>query len=71
MIMVPFVNAKLAGHPAWPGSLRRLRSAGVLIMDPWGGGLTGFVAIPPGTGASGFDRAWPLDRLATVDQRPR
>lgn len=34
MVAVPFVNESLAGHPAWSGSLARLREGGVRILDP-------------------------------------
>lgn len=76
MIMVPFVNEKLAGHPIWPESVRRLRSAtGVSIMDPRTGRLDELTPIVPGSGEAVADRfEWdrPIELLLeTDDQSPR
>lgn len=75
MIIVPFVNANLAGHPIWPVSVRRLRAAQISIMDPRSGLLDELAPIEPGTGegvADAFDWTRPIDLLReTVDQRPR
>lgn len=75
MIVVPFVNGNLAGHPIWPDSVRRLRAAGISIMDPRTGLFDELAPIEPGTGeevADAFDWTRPIDLLRkTVDQRPR
>lgn len=76
MIIVPFVNEKLAGHPIWPESVRRLRRPGVSIMDPRDGRLDELTPIVPGTGeqvADEFDWTRPIDVLSLeiLDQSPR
>ncbi len=76
MIIVPFVNAKLAGHPIWPESVRRQRRAGVSIMDPRSGRLDELTPIVPGAGeqvADAFDWTRPIDVLGLeiLDQSPR
>lgn len=65
VVVVPFVNDKLWGHPAFPRSLTVLEGAGVKLLDVH----TGRSAVTPvrsGSGAeavSGFDPAWVVDLL--------
>jgi len=64
IVAVPFVSDRLWGHPQWELSLRRLRDAGVDLLDPHGDG-----AVKPvlsGTGeqlADAFDPVWVVNRL--------
>jgi phosphopantothenoylcysteine decarboxylase len=58
--IVPMVNDKLWGHPAWPNSLATLAKAGATLVDVRTGEL-GTSAVPSGTGndvVSRFDPAW-------------
>lgn len=69
MIIVPFVNAKLAGHPAWLASLAVLRYAGTSLIDPQDGAINSHEPIESGTGeavADAFDWSWPFDQLDKI-----
>lgn len=64
-VMVPMVNDKLWGHPAWSPSLAVLRAAGVRLVDAQTGRL-GEVPTKSGTGAEvveRFDPAWVVAQL--------
>ncbi|MFG2038136.1 flavoprotein [Dactylosporangium sp. NPDC048998] len=65
MLVVPMVNDKLWGHPAWPSSLAILHAAGVRLLDIHTGQL-GEVPTKSGTGAEvieRFDPAWLVAQL--------
>lgn len=65
LLIVPMVNNKLWGHPAWSRSLDVLESAGATMLDIHTGKL-GAVAVQSGTGdevVAGFDPSWVTDRL--------
>jgi hypothetical protein len=64
-VAVPMVNETLWRHPAWEGTLDRLASAGVTLVDPSTGG-TEARPVPHGSGdnlAERFDPAWVLRLL--------
>jgi phosphopantothenoylcysteine decarboxylase len=64
-LVVPMVNDKLWGHPAWPTTLAALRSAGVRLVDIHTGQL-GEVPTKSGTGPEvmeRFDPAWLVAQL--------
>nr|WP_165368052.1 flavoprotein [Phytoactinopolyspora endophytica] len=66
LIIVPFVNASLAGHPAWLASLAVLRYAGATLIDPRGGALNVHEPLASGTGESvtdAFKWSWVFDHL--------
>ena len=66
MVIVPFVNAKLAGHPAWFASLAVLRYAGAVQIDPRNGAVNSHDPIESGTGdqvAADFRWNWALDTI--------
>lgn len=61
LVAVPFVNDRLAGHPAWPATLAWLTDAGVTLIDPATGAAGTPAAVPSGTGdqlTDRFDPAW-------------
>lgn len=65
-VLVPFVNQRLAGHPAWLASLAVLRYAGVTLVDPRDGSVNTYDSLTSGTGetvSEAFQWAWALDRL--------
>jgi phosphopantothenoylcysteine synthetase/decarboxylase len=69
MFVVPMVNEKLAGHPAWPGHLATLASAGVTFIDPVTL-LTPADAVRSGTGddvAAALDVAAVVSMLGATD----
>jgi hypothetical protein len=51
VVIAPWVGAANAGHPAWPGHLATLRSAGVRLVDrdgpgiPWDAALTAVALV--------------------------
>jgi phosphopantothenoylcysteine synthetase/decarboxylase len=65
VVAVPMVNETLWRHPAWAGTIERLSTAGVVLVDP----STGAAEPRPvahGSGeqvAKAFDPAWVLERL--------
>ncbi|MGI5245153.1 flavoprotein [Dactylosporangium sp. CA-139066] len=64
-LVVPMVNDKLWGHPAWPSSLTVLRAAGVRLVDIHTGQL-GEAPTKSGTGPEvmeRFDPAWLVAQL--------
>lgn len=66
VVVVPFVNRTLAGHPAWAASLRALRQVGVEIIDPQSGRRGAATPLESGTGdavASACRWHWALDAL--------
>jgi phosphopantothenoylcysteine synthetase/decarboxylase len=69
VVVLPFVNAALAAHPAFRRSVRDLREAGVTIVQ----GPGELEHHPPGTGRSQLD-AFPwhlaLDRADSLVPRP-
>jgi phosphopantothenoylcysteine decarboxylase len=68
MLVVPMVNNKLWGHPAWVGSLASFRSAGATLLDVQSGAV-GEVPVPSGTGGAvvdRFDPAWVTARLRVL-----
>lgn len=74
-LIVPMVNAQLAGHPAWTRSLAVLTSLpNVRLMDIHDGHLTDHPApLTSGTGADvseAFDPAWLTDWIAEQLSRP-
>ncbi|MET7401185.1 flavoprotein [Dactylosporangium sp. NPDC005572] len=67
-LMVPMVNDKLWGHPAWASSLAVLRATGVRLVDIHTGQL-GEVPTKSGTGAEvieRFDPAWLVAQLGAL-----
>ena len=65
LLVVPMVNNKLWGHPAWSRSLEVLEGAGATLLDIHTGKL-GAVAVQSGTGdevVAGFDPSWVANRL--------
>lgn len=69
VVVLPFVNAALAAHPAFGRSVGELRDAGVSILL----GPGEFEPHPPGTGGSRLAAfAWHLavDRADALVQRP-
>ena len=59
-VVVPMVNNKLWGHPAWQPSLTVLRQAGAILVDIQDGS-TELAATASGTGGSvvdAFDPTW-------------
>lgn len=70
-VVVPMVNDKLSGHPAWPRSLDMLRTAGVTLLDIRSG-RSGFEPVPSGTGGdavAAFDPAWVVAALEPFASR--
>ncbi|WP_432831169.1 flavoprotein [Dactylosporangium sp. CA-092794] len=64
-LVVPMVNDKLWGHPAWSASLAVLRGAGVRLVDVHTG-QPGEVPTKSGTGAEVIERfqpAWLVEQL--------
>jgi hypothetical protein len=64
-VVVPMVNDKLWGHPAWTSSLAVLRAVGVRLVDIQTGQL-GESPVKSGTGAEvveRFDPAWLVAQL--------
>ena len=51
LLVVPMVNARLAGHPAWHATLKDLRGRGVTFLDPNTGKPGSPVPLESGTGA--------------------
>lgn len=69
-VVVPFVSARLAGHPAWLASLAVLRYAGVTLVDPRDGSVNTHQPLESGTGdtvTDAFHWAWALDQLDRSD----
>ncbi len=65
VIVVPFVNDKLWGHPAFPRSLAVLEDAGVKLVDVHTG-KSRVTPVRSGSGpeaVAGFDPAWVVDLL--------
>ena len=70
MIIVPFVNTRLAGHPAWLASLAVLRYAGATLVDPRDGTVNAHEPLESGTGEAvteAFRWEWALDQLDDQD----
>lgn len=66
MVIVPFVNTKLAGHPSWLASLAVLRYAGATLIDPHNGAINSHEPLESGTGDTvtrDFQWRWVLDVL--------
>jgi phosphopantothenoylcysteine synthetase/decarboxylase len=68
LVVVPFVNDQLWGHPTWGHHLDVLRDSGAVLVDPADGGAD-VRAIPSGEGdavVEAFSPEWfvaPLQRL--------
>lgn len=65
LLVVPMVNNKLWGHPAWARSLAVLEEAGVTLLDIHTG-TPGPVAVESGNGdkvVAGFDPGWVINQL--------
>ncbi|GID93093.1 flavoprotein [Amorphoplanes digitatis] len=65
LLVVPMVNNKLWGHPAWSRSLSVLEAAGVTMLDIHTG-RPGAVAVQSGTAdevVAAFDPGWVTNRL--------
>lgn len=65
VIVVPFVNDKLWGHPAFPRSLAVLSGAGVRLVDVHTG-TSEVTPVRSGSGpqaVAGFDPSWVVDLL--------
>jgi phosphopantothenoylcysteine synthetase/decarboxylase len=63
MTVLPMVNDRLWGHPAWAQSLATLTAAGVTFVDIQTGRVGPPAPIEPGSGpavAAAFDPAWGL-----------
>jgi phosphopantothenoylcysteine synthetase/decarboxylase len=70
VIIVPFVNVSLAGHPAWLASLAVLRYAGATLIDPRSGTVNAHEPLDHGTGdavTDAFDWSWMIDQLGSQD----
>jgi phosphopantothenoylcysteine synthetase/decarboxylase len=70
MIILPMLNDRLWGHPAWEASLTTLRGAGAVLLDVRTG-QSPALAVTSGTGdavVSGFDPQWIVDALAAATQ---
>jgi hypothetical protein len=67
IVAVPTVNDRLWAHPCWARSLSVLRRAGVVLVDPVGGGqLAGPIAAGAGEDvAARFNFTWALDFLGS------
>lgn len=68
VLIVPFVNHSLAGHPAWLASLAVLRYAGATLIDPHDGAINTAEPLQSGTGEAitdSFRWSWVLDQLTT------
>jgi phosphopantothenoylcysteine decarboxylase len=65
-LVVPMVNDRLWGHPAWSSSLGVLRAAGVRLVDIHTGQL-GEVPTKSGTGAEVIERFDPVWLVAQLD----
>jgi phosphopantothenoylcysteine synthetase/decarboxylase len=66
MVIVPFVNTRLAGHPAWLASLAVLRYAGATLVDPRDGTVNAHEPLQSGTDeavSEAFNWEWALDQL--------
>jgi hypothetical protein len=71
MVVVPMVNNKLWGHPAWSASLAVFRAAGVLVDVNTGGREP--TPVASGTGGAvveRFDPTWVTGKLAQLVRRP-
>ena len=67
-VLVPMVNNKLWGHPAWAGSLDVLSSAGVVLLDV-NSGVAGTSPVVSGTGGevtARFDPQWVATQLRAL-----
>lgn len=67
-VVVPMVNDKLWGHPAWSRSLTVLADAGVVLVDVHTGSV-GATAVASGTGdavVARFSPLWLVSRLRAV-----
>lgn len=51
LLVVPMVNVRLAGHPAWHATLQDLRGQGVAFLDPNTGKPGPLLPLESGTGA--------------------
>jgi phosphopantothenoylcysteine synthetase/decarboxylase len=68
IVAVPMVSDRLWGHPAWAGSLRVLKDAGVALVDVVSGGVVP-TAVESGAGervAARFDPRWLSGHLARL-----
>jgi phosphopantothenoylcysteine synthetase/decarboxylase len=66
-VVVPMVNDKLWGHPAWSRSVALLRGAGASFMDVRTG-LGEITPVASGSGmevTAGFDPAWLVSALSS------
>ncbi|MDQ7910745.1 flavoprotein [Phytohabitans sp. ZYX-F-186] len=71
MLLVPMVNNKLWGHPAWAGNLMLLRNAGAVLVDIHTG-LLEPAAVASGTGGEvveRFEPAWVTAQLKRLLSR--
>lgn len=61
VVVVPMVNNRLWGHPAWASTLRMLAGAGVRFVDPRSGLVDEPAPVQSGTApevVAAFDPAW-------------
>jgi phosphopantothenoylcysteine synthetase/decarboxylase len=68
IVIVPMVNDKLWGHPAWQGSLNVLESAGAVLVDLQTG-RRGAKPVASGTGdavVADFDPRWIVSVLPAI-----
>jgi hypothetical protein len=66
MVIVPFVNQALAGHPIWQRSLDFLQEAGVTLIDPINGANDDHTPMRSGDGpdiTANWRWSWALSRL--------
>lgn len=74
LVVVPFVNDRLAGHPAWPATIHWLLDAGATLLDPATGQAGGAGAVRSGTGeqlADRFNPGWITRELSAQRSRLR
>jgi hypothetical protein len=61
IVVVPMVNNRLWGHPAWASTLQTLVDAGVRFVDPQSGHVGDPAPVQSGTGpevVAAFDPEW-------------
>ncbi len=71
LVIVPMVNNRLWGHPAWPANLQLLSKAGARFVDINSGGSEP-APVQSGTGddvVAAFDPPWIVRQLADVPPR--
>lgn len=71
LVIAPFVNQSLAGHPAWAASVTTLQQAGALFIDPRTGECGSDEPLESGTGdavADAFQWEWALAPIADVTE---